>query len=494
MKRRAFVNKSALAMAGGLSLINLPVVGKNYTKDLTYEREINKSFVRISKVNPFYFELSNGDPYIPVGCNICFSNDLSMKTMVRFIQKLAENGGNFMRLWLSHPLFEIEIPNRKEISEEALANVDKVFDLAQKHNIKVKLCLQHFREIPGKVDPPMLTTFYPKLSFNRPDLFSGNGGPFQDMTEYIDSDGGRKMYLDRVGIYGERYGNHPAVFGWELWNEMECVDCKNILEWNQYILRKLHERFSRNLVMQSLGSFSTESYRSIYRSINEIALNGVAQIHRYLDQGASLDVCKGPMDILAGDAIDELRSYQIEKPMLLAETGAVEPNHAGPSKLHALDTEGTLLHDCLFAPFFSGAAGPGHSWHWDFYIDKNNLWYHFNRFNECIKGINPVKEQFIPFKILHPKLRIYILAGSKTILIWCRETESDWEYELVKRLVPAIMKGLSFDIANIVKKDQILEVNAYDPWKNEWSEAKKDSLIELPDFRRSIVVKIDKYT
>ena len=36
-----------------------------------------------------------------------------------------------------------------------------------------------------------------------------------------------------------------------------------------------------------------------------------------------------------------------------------------------------ILHDVLFAPFFAGAAGAGQIWHWDEYVDKNNLWWQF---------------------------------------------------------------------------------------------------------------------
>jgi hypothetical protein len=68
--------------------------------------------------------------------------------------------------------------------------------------------------------------------------------------------------------------------------------------------------------------------------------------------------------------------------------------------LYAVDKDGSLLHDLLFAPFFAGAAGPGQAWHWDHYIDKNDLWYHFARFNEAIKDIDPVQEKFIPVEIV----------------------------------------------------------------------------------------------
>src|SRR5215471_7201197 len=107
--------------------------------------------------------------------------------------------------------------------------------------------------------------------------------------------------------------------------------------------------------------------------------NDIAQVHRYLDLGASLDACKGPVDVLAAEAVRELLAFQPGKPVILAESGAVEPRHSGPFKLYTADQDGVLLHDILFAPFFAGAAGPSQIWHWDAYVAKNGLWQHFRR-------------------------------------------------------------------------------------------------------------------
>ncbi len=482
MKRRLFLRRSSLAAAGGLTVLNFSTIGENILISGPDKDDLGSSFVRISRENPYYFELSNGDCYIPIGANICGANDIN--TMEGYFRKLSANGGNFLRIWLSNPIFEIENPGGKGINTEMVANVDKIFELAKDLGIKMKMCIHSFRQIASTGG-----------SFNRPDLFKDNGGPFTSMTDFITSEAGRKMFLDRVEFFRTRYGDNPAVFGWELWNEMNAIQCENreMLEWNKYMLPEVHKKFPENLVLQSMGSFDMEKYRELfYRPVNCMPENDVAQVHRYLDMGASLDICKGPMDMLAGNAIEELRTYQIRKPMLLAETGAVKPKHSGSSELYPLDKEGTLLHDMLFAPFFSGAAGPGHSWHWGGYIDKNDLWYHFKRFSECIKGVNPIKERFIPVKILHPDLRIYVLAGNKTILAWCRDTESNWEYELSKGLSPDLLHDLSFDLTNILQKKSIRQATIYDPWKNEWSSIRNDSLISLPDFRRSIIVKIEK--
>ena len=93
-----------------------------------------------------------------------------------------------------------------------------------------------------------------------------------------------------------------------------------------------------------------------------------------------LTVCHGPVDLLAVDAVAELQNFQAGKPIILTETGAVKPSHTGCSELYATDSDGQLLHDMLYAPFFAGAAGTGHVWWWRQALEQPNLWGHFARF------------------------------------------------------------------------------------------------------------------
>jgi len=127
------------------------------------------------------------------------------------------------------------------------------------------------------------------------------------------------------------------------------------------MLPELRRLFPRHLALQSLGSFDTEGAREDYRWL---AGNDAAQVHRYLDLGAPLKVCHGPVDVLAADAVRELRDFKPAEPILLAESGALEPRHSGPFLLYERDRAGMILHDVLFAPFFAGAAGSGQCWHW----------------------------------------------------------------------------------------------------------------------------------
>jgi hypothetical protein len=478
MNRRDFVN---------FFLIAPPVIAATRTgdqKEVTHPATspvFSRSFVQISKKDPFYFELSNGDPYIVSGP--CLAGAADMETMHSYLEKLAANGGNFARVWVCNKLFEVEEEFGK-YSEEKAKRIDQLLDWAVQYNIKLKLCLDNTRQIIADKT----------AWFNKPQYHIDNGGPFKNVDEYINTDKGKEAYLNRLQFFRNRYGDHPAVFGWELWNEMNGIMCKGLREWNDYMLPKVHQLFPKNLVLQSLGSFDMESRRPDYSYINKMASNDVAQIHRYIDSHATLDVCMAPMDVLASDAIQELQSYHVHKPMLLAEVGAVLPNHTGPSDLYPLDKEGALMHDMLFAPFFAGAAGGGNSWHWDHYIDKNDLWYHYARFNEAVKGINPPVENFTPATLYNDRVRIYALLGNKTILVWCRDINNDWKSEFRQGRAPEEISNEKISLASFVSLQQLKKVSLYDPWKNKWMPAGRSNMITLPTFKRSMVIKIEKYS
>jgi hypothetical protein len=257
------------------------------------------------------------------------------------------------------------------------------------------------------------------------------------------------------------------------------------------MLAELHRRFPRHLAMQSLGSFDTARVRELYRRHSLLPGNDVAQVHRYLDLGASLEVCHGPVDVLAAEAVRELLQANPGRPVMLAEGGAVEPRHTGPFKLYAQDKAGLLLHDVLFAPLFAGAAGAGQIWHWDVYVDRHNLWRHFARFAAAVKDLDPPAETFQPVELRHSRLRLYALKGRRTTLLWCRDAENTWRTELEQGKPPELLEGLQVDLSALAAKSGEGIVQTYDPWKDLWADARTEgSTLTLPAFSRSLVVRI----
>lgn len=437
----------------------------------------NEAFVRVSEDDPRYFCLSNGNTYIPIGCNLAAMS--SVELMEHYMEELHRNGGNFARVWLNSDFFEIQ-KTYGVWEESSIAHIDRLLELADLYGIKVKMCIESFRMIkPGR------NKWNVKASYHK-----SNGGPFEDMQDYISSEAGKAEFIRRLEFLQQRYGDHPSVFGWELWNEMNAVEATGIEEWNVEMLAKVHEMFPQNLVMQSLGSLDRTGSFGIYEYINFLPSNDVMQVHRYIDEGAELEICSAPSDLLCHDAINHMKAYGLMKPVLLAEGGAVKPVHTGPHGIYERDTLGTVLHDFLFAPFFCGSAGSGHLWHWDHYIDKVDVWFQIGRFSEAIKGIDPVKEAFTAERNDSGRMRVYTLSGKDHIMSWCRDTVSTWKNEWVDGVPAETLSGETLDLSGLVQGRKVGKVEIYDPWNNVWTEADNSALVSLPEFKRSTVVKL----
>lgn len=454
--------------------------------------QAEETYVRVSSENPSYLELSDGTPYIPIGVNLCIlrkmdengktillEEDEALEKMEFYFQKLAENGGTYARVWLGMPVFDIETERPGHFDAQKIENVRRLLDLAQKYNIRLKLCIEHFRNLS---DRPVWENG--SVTFSKR-LYATN--PPTSMQEFTLGDVGRNEYLTRTQKYIELFGTHPAVFGWELWNEVNCIP--NCTPWTEFMLERVTAMRPKQLVFQSLGSFDSESQARLYPQHAALSQNSLIQIHRYFDPGAQLSICQAPMDVLASDCVRTARTWGVQKPILATELGAVRSRHSGPSELYNADSEGVLLHDILFAPFFSGSAGSGHCWHWNAYIERQNIWFQIGRFSEAVKGVNPVAEHFEPFFLEQEHLRIYGLRGKHTTLVWLRDAEHDSYSELVEEKPVKTRENLSVTLPESLP--QFSSVDYYDPWKNTHQTLSvQNGRIEIPALKRSGVIRI----
>lgn len=450
-------------------------------------------YIEVSRENPSYFSFTDGSPFIPNGINMInpggrYRNnpDSALYEIERWMKNLSANGGNYIRVWLSQSFWDIEDTRAGEFSEEKIKRIDRFIEMARENGLRIKMTLEHFRSLTLQENNQSWAT---KFVYHK-----SNGGPLDSIRQYLTSEEGRQLFLRKVDFYRDRYGSDTLFFGWELWNEMNAMKGPEddiFFEWNELMLKEVKKRFPHNLVMQSLGSFDNEWVRPVYKKMMLLPGNEVAQVHRYLDLGAKMEVCQMPMDIICSSAVEELKSYNTGKPVILAETGAVEPSHSGPSKFYPVDTAGILLHDILFAPFFSGSAGAGMSWHWESYVDKNNLWFHFGRFSEIIKGIDPVAENFISSTSETADFRIYTLKGNETALIWLRDKNNTWQSELRDGRPPKLISEVKFDLEKAGIGLPYGKIEIYDPWQDKWlTTGPEESVIHLPDFNRSLVIRI----
>lgn len=456
---------------------------------VSYAAEKTSGYVGIGKNCPGYFEL-DGRGWLPVSVNYLPADgneddddEPEFAEIEEYFQNFARNGINAIRVWISGGFLEIETETEGVYDPKRFRRIDRFLKLAAEYGIKVKFTLQHIRFIA------------PELTRRDGWATSKALSPaFDSLDEYVTTRRGRESYYNRVKALADRYADNPDIYAWELWNEMDAAAWKDAAwyDFTEEMLPRIQALFPNHLVTQTLGSLDSEGAERSYRRLFSLGSNQFVAIHRYLDRAdRTYDEVKGEIDNLVCSAVDFVREYVRDRPMMINEIGAVEPNHSGPSRLYLRDTVGVLLHDMIFAPFFCGAAGSGSMWHWDHYIRKNGLWYHFGRFRHATVGLDLQAEQFAAFVHDVGMLRFYGLRGRTQTLVWCRNQTNTWRRELVDGKMPEVVKNVAVLVDDLVPGADCSKVEFYDPWSDKKTKGQvKNGMIHLPEVGRSLVIKL----
>ena len=439
--------------------------------------------IRISKEHPLYFEKSTGETWIPIATNYLPSrfrsnNDTAaLALMEDYFRKFSQNGGNSMRIWISTEPLEIEDTREGEYNPEKFERIDKLLEFAEKYNIYIKFTLHHIRSINATS----------RVWSNNPALATS----FQNIDEYLTTPKGINSYLNRARALAARYKNHKQIYAWELWNEMDAVRGGAWVDYTPVVLDSVKAIFPNRLVVQTLGSFDSRTAERSYQRYFGFKNNEFVSIHRYLDLGGQLESVKGDVDTLITSAMDFAHLFVKDRPIIMNEVGAVQPSHSGPFQYYKTDKEGMLLHDLMFAPFFSGSAGCGVMWHWDSYLYANDLWYHFQRFKNAIEGIDPIKDRMTHFRFETDGVRCFALGGNTKTIIWGRDTGNNWRTELEQGIPPQLKENVSISLSDL-KSGAYRSARVYDPWKDRWTTTEiRNGRVAIPPFIRSFVVVLE---
>ena len=85
----------------------------------------------------------------------------------KHLKNIAENGGNYARIWISHPFYEIEDSRPGVYNPKKFARIDRLVGLAQKYGVRLKICLEHFR-ILENIDQPKTSPAFRPIFFSAP--------------------------------------------------------------------------------------------------------------------------------------------------------------------------------------------------------------------------------------------------------------------------------------------------------------------------------------
>ena len=319
----------------------------------------NKGFVRNMKGN--YFVFDQGDPFIPIGQNIGWHNNNPFADYSTWLGKMAENKGNFFRLWMAHWGLGIEwrkgsngFDGLRRYKQTNAAYLDWLMEYTASKGIYVMFCLQHHGQVSSTVNPNWGDSPYN----------AANGGPCARTWDFFTHETARNHTKNRFRYTLARWGYARSIMSWELFNEVDWTDDfdnrkADVATWH----REMSDFIRKNDPYKHLitTSYAREQYDPALWSTPSMDFT---QTHYYLDvPNLERAIANGTRQYLK----------DFGKPTFNGEFGL----GGSAESLGNLDANGIYVHNALWGSLFSGGAGAGMTWWWDNYIHPRNLYYHF---------------------------------------------------------------------------------------------------------------------
>lgn len=320
----------------------------------------------IDSRHPAHFAFEDGSPFVPIGLNLAWSTGAPIDDYKRWFKRLAENGGNFARIWMASWSFAIEWNDtglgNYNARQDRAGQLDRVLELAEEYGIRIMLCLLNHGAFTEKNDTEWKDNPYSKA----------NGGPLRSPEEFVVNGKARELFARRVRYIAARWAHSPALHSWEWWNEVTWtpIDNNQLLPWFREMSKVLdqHDPYRR----LRTTSWADRGYPKAW-AMTEL---DYAQQHDYTGADLSLYYASQYRDF---------RRDVPQKPLVVGELG-----HATSFDPHAkrpFEWDGVHLHNGMWAPIFGGYAGTAMYWWWDLLIDPKKLWPTFKGISRFVAAV-----------------------------------------------------------------------------------------------------------
>lgn len=316
---------------------------------------VKKGFVKISKKDQRYFAFDNGDAFFPLGENLAWSGGSGGTYQYdAWVSALANAGANFFRMWQVYWFTEVEwansypanpvLPGNYSSRQGSAWGLDYTLDMAESNGVKVLLCLMNNM---GWESNPLNSNINPN-------------GVISSMQQYWTNMAVRLYSQRKLRYYISRYAYSTALFGWEMWNEIETLpgyNTANAASWHQATSDYIRSKDPYgHLISTSFGSTRGQP-TTIWNSGMDFV-----QEHNY----GGIDMAS-----VVHSAASQLMALNPGKPFMMGEVGL---NVAGNSEL-TYDPTGIYINEVNWGSLMSGCGGGAMPWWWDSYVHPNNVYY-----------------------------------------------------------------------------------------------------------------------
>ena len=327
-------------------------------------------FIRKNATN--YLGFDDGTQYIPVGQNEGWQDGNVYTDYTNWLTKLANNGGNFIRIWMSDWAFGIEWKNGtngfaglKKYKQTSAFWLDWLLDYCKQKNIYLMLCINHHGQVSTTTNPEWTDNPYNVV----------NGGPCTNTWDFFSNATATTTLKNRLRYIVARYGYSTNLQSWELFNE---VDLTSSFAAHKAEVTSWHSMMSS--YVKSIDVYKHLVTTSYSQEANDAATWNLpdidfTQTHYY--------VAAPNIETVLNSGVQSYLT-QFAKPTINAEFGISGSSGATTA---TMDPNGVHIHNSVWASAFSGAMGSAMTWWWDTYVDPQNLYFHYKPLSQIISGI-----------------------------------------------------------------------------------------------------------
>ncbi len=180
-----------------------------------------KGFIHTNNSN--YLGFDDGTQYIPVGENMSWQTSNVYNNYTTWMPKLVNNGGNFVRIWMSSWAFAYEWKDTynqglynglEKYNQYNAFNLDWLLDYCSKQNVYMMLCMNNHGQVSTTVNP----------EWNSNPYNAANGGPCANTWDFFTNTTAKNYYKNRMRYLVARCGYSKNIMSWELFNEVTFTD------------------------------------------------------------------------------------------------------------------------------------------------------------------------------------------------------------------------------------------------------------------------------
>ena len=332
-------------------------------KTFTCQQSSLKGFIKIDPNQHDFLKYDNGDTRLNIGENIAW-NGGGIYGWNNSLVKLHNAGANWVRLWSciygSDAGVALEWKNGSysgyfqgagKPSLQTSLRMDRYVEIAEQNGIAIQFTLQHHGQFSTSVNPDWNDNPYNVAA----------GGFLSDPCKYFSDANAIKLTKNKFRYIVARWGYSPAIFAWELFNEVQFTNAglvgdQNVVTWHNTMASYI----------RSIDSFKHPVTTSSYDPSRNLGglwtlpdIN-VIQVHYY-----------------GTDTIHSLEQTtfnltDLNKPIIIGEFGTGAEGSSQPEPYATQLKEGLEMHNGIWSSFHVKSSA--HLWSWDTYVDPCNLY------------------------------------------------------------------------------------------------------------------------